>query len=78
MTRSMPPFTLAATLTTCCLAFVLAAAAQHAAWPCLTTAWSALEHFAAAFASTADVAFDRIVHGDPGGALKAFAALLRG
>jgi hypothetical protein len=78
MTRPMPPITLAATFTTCCLALVLAAAAHDAAGPCVTAAWSALEHVAAALTSTAGVAAERLVHGDPGGALKAFTAIFRG
>jgi hypothetical protein len=73
MTPSLSPvIALVTALAAWCLAMVLTAAVRDA------VAWDDLGRLLAALASALDVGLDRIVHGDPDGALRAFAALLRG
>jgi hypothetical protein len=71
MTSSLYSITLAANLVACCLVLVLTGMAHHASL-------ADIEQFATALASATEVAFDRILDGDPHGALKALAALARG
>jgi len=67
MTRSMPLITHAAGMTALCLGLALAVAAEHAVVPCLDASWALVEQIF----SVGQVVFERLLHGDLGGAVKA-------